>query len=265
MARENTRVYGRAGRFFPVQADLETLPPMAVDGLFFDPARRDEVGRRLRSVHLFRPALSLVDAWREKTPQAAVKVSPGIDYAELPVEAEVEFISVSGHVKEAVLWYGDLRKGVARQATLLPEGAVFTTEDEEGERAAARRPGAYLYEPDGAIIRAHLVQPLARYLQAAPIDETIAYLTTDRALETPFARRFTIEDWFPFQLKRLRHYLRKRNIGRVTVKKRGSPIEPAALQRQLRLRGDEERIVFLTHVLGEPAVLIGHEDKEKRE
>ena len=80
------------------------------------------------------------------------------------------------------------------------------------------------------------------------------------SLETPFARRFAIEDWFPFQLKRLRQYLRERNIGRVTIKKRGSPLDPAVLQRQLRLQGSEERILFLTFVLGEPAVLVGRID-----
>jgi hypothetical protein len=80
-------------------------------------------------------------------------------------------------------------------------------------------------------------------------------------LETPFARRFALEDWFPFQLKRLRQYLRERKIGRVTIKKRGSPLDPDILQRQLRLQGDEERIIFLTYVLDTAAVLIGRDDQ----
>jgi hypothetical protein len=68
-----------------------------------------------------------------------------------------------------------------------------------------------------------------------------------------------VEDWFPFQLKRLRHYLRERNIGQVVIKKRGSPLEPETLQRQLRLQGEEACIVFLTQVQGEAAVLIAQE------
>jgi hypothetical protein len=43
----------------------------------------------------------------------------------------------------------------------------------------------------------------------------------------------------------------------VTVKKRGSPLEPQALQRQLRLKGSRHAILFLTRVRGEPYVLIG--------
>ncbi len=72
----------------------------------------------------------------------------------------------------------------------------------------------------------------------------------------PFARAFTIDDYFPFQLKRLRAYLRQRGIGRVTIKKRGSPLEPEALRQALRLRGDNEATVFLTQVMGRHTVLI---------
>ena len=77
------------------------------------------------------------------------------------------------------------------------------------------------------------------------------------AQSTPFAKCFVLDDVFPFQLKKLRHYLRQRNVGKVTIKKRGSPLDPDALRHRLRLRGDEHRVIFLTHVLGEPMVLIG--------
>jgi SAM-dependent methyltransferase len=260
MANENVRAYGNRERFLPLQADLEQMPPAAADAFFFDPARRDEHGKRLKSVHVYRPPLNMIHSWLEQTPHAAVKISPGIDYAEIPPDVEVEFISVDGNVKECVFWYGELRRGVDRQATLLPQGHMLTSANHRGMDVPPHEPGAYLYEPDGAVIRAHLVQHLARKMGAAPIDATIAYLTADERLETPFARRFALEGWFPFQLKRLRQYLRERRVGRVTVKKRGSPLEPAALQRQLRLQGDEERIIFLTHVLDAPAVLIGWED-----
>jgi SAM-dependent methyltransferase len=260
MARENVRVYGNGGRFLPLQADLYRLPPAAVEALFFDPARRDERGKRLKSVHLYRPPLSLIDAWLAQTPHAAVKISPGIDYAEIPPDVDVEFISVDGDVKECVFWYGELRRGVDRQATLLPEGHTLTSGVHAETDVPPREPGAYLYEPDGAVIRAHLVQDLARQIGAAPIEATIAYLTSDERVETPFARRFVVEDWFPFQLKRLRQYLREREIGHVTIKKRGSPLDVDSLQRQLRLQGGEERIIFLTHVLDTPAVLIGKAD-----
>ena len=263
MAQENVRAYGFGSQFHPLQADLLSLTPLAqMDALFFDPARRDERGRRFFSLADYQPPLSLVDEWRKVVADTAVKISPGVDYAELPTDAEVEFISLDGEMKEAVLWYGRFHSGVARRATLLPNGHTLTTADLPTEPIPSTAPKAYLYEPDAAVIRAHLVQALASQLGANQIDDEIAYLTGETAVATPYARCFAVEDYFPFQLKNLRHYLRERQVGSVTIKKRGSPLEPDKLQRQLRLSGPKEnhRILFLTHVLGEPSVIVSGEE-----
>jgi hypothetical protein len=119
-----------------------------------------------------------------------------------------------------------------------------------------RQPGVYIYEPDPAVLRAGLVQALGARIDAWQIDADIAYLSSDRLVQTPFARAWTVEDWMPFSLKRLRAYLRQRNVGRVTVKKRGSPLQPEELIHKLRLEGEEERVLFLTHVQGRAAVII---------
>lgn len=259
MARENVAVYGYAEHFQPLQGDLATLPPLAVDAFFFDPARRDEQGRRIYSVSSYSPPLSLVESWLPHVLQGAAKISPGVDYAELPPDAEVEFVSLHGEVREALLWYGGLRSPVRRRATLLPSGATLTDDDQPAGPIAITSPQEYLFEPDGAVIRAHLVEALAALLGATKLDEDIAYLTAPQAHETLFARCFRIEAALPFQLKRLRHWLRAHDVGQVTVKKRGSPLEPQELQRQLRLRGSRSIILFLTHVGGEPYVLAGDE------
>lgn len=265
MAQENVRVYGHGEQFRPLQADLLELTPLSVDAIFFDPARRDERGRRFYSVHDYQPPLSLIDHWREKVGDTAVKISPGVAYEEIPLEAEIEFISVDGGVKEGVLWYGALHSGVTRRATLLPGGVTLTDQELPDGETAVTPPRAYLYEPDGAVIRAHLVEAVAQQLNATKLDTDIAYLTADKAVATPFARCFAVEDYFPFQLKRLRHYLRERNIGQVVVKKRGSPLEPERLIKQLRLNGSDTNqcILFLTQLKGEAAVIVAREEKNK--
>ncbi|MCZ7552011.1 MAG: hypothetical protein M5U05_05405 [Anaerolineales bacterium] len=79
-------------------------------------------------------------------------------------------------------------------------------------------------------------------------------------VDTPFAKAFAVEDWLPFNLKRLRALLRARRVERVVVKKRGSPLQPEALIRELRLRPGEaeeaQRIVVLTHLRGRPIAVI---------
>jgi hypothetical protein len=96
---------------------------------------------------------------------------------------------------------------------------------------------------------------LAEQINATQFDPDTPPTSRDLT-PTPFARCWEIEAWFPFQLKRLRTYLRQRGIGRVTVKKRGSPLEPEALIHDLRLEGELERVLVLTHLNGEPIVLI---------
>jgi len=257
MAQENVRVYGNGPRFHPLQADLAELTPLATQAAFFDPSRRDELGRRFFSTAQYQPSMGVVERWIGRVRHVAVKISPGVNYAELPDAAEVEFISVGGELKEGVLWFGDLRSAASRRATVLPGGETITAEGKGREKIAVGPPGLYLYEPDKAIIRAHLVTALAHNLGATLIDPDIAYLTADLAKSTPFARCFELEAVFPFQLKRLRHYLREHQIGHVTIKKRGSPLDPESLRLRLRLEGDEHRIIFLTHVEGKPTVLVG--------
>lgn len=256
LARHNVAVYGRGSRFSPLQADVRHLPPFPADALFFDPARRDAHGRRLHSVEAYQPPLSLIERWRERTPSAAVKISPGVAYEELPSTAEAEFVSLNGEVKECVLWYGDLRTAPARRATLLPTGETLTSRDTTVDIPLSA-PQTYLYEPDGAVIRAHLVQQLATRFNLSQLDASIAYLTSDRLTETPLARSFAVLDWFPFQLKRLRQYVRHHHIGELTIAKRGSPVDVAQLQRQLRLPKDGTRRLwlFLTRLQGQPIAL----------
>jgi hypothetical protein len=260
MARANAGAYGRGDRLLPVQADLLTLPPWRAGAFFADPGRRDERGHRAFSVHAYRPPLAaLLQRWLPAVPAGAVKVSPAVDFAEIPQDVEVEIISVEGEVREALLWFGALRSGVSRRATLLPAGDSLSAADDDGHPVPVTAPQSFLYEPDGAIIRAHLVQSLARQLGAHQIDESIAYLTSDHPQPTPFARCFALEAAMPFHLKRLRKWLRAHDVGRVVVKKRGSPLDPDTFPRRLRLSGDREVILFLTHVMGAPYVLVGSE------
>ncbi len=257
MARLNAQALELAQRTSFLQADLRAPLPIAAPGgsiaMFFDPARRVE-GRRMRSVEAYQPPLSSVRDWLPSYPAVGVKISPGVSLAELQAyDAETEFISLGGELKEAVLWFGAL-KTAHRRATLLP--GAYTLVNGDDPPAQISDPRTFLYEPDPAVLRAGLVRQLAEMLGAAQLDPEIAYLTADSHIDSPFARAWQVEAWFPFSIKRLRAYLRERNVGQVTIKKRGSPLHPETLLRDLRLSGTEERVLFLTHVRGKPVVVV---------
>ena len=260
MARENTRAYGVAGRAAWVEADIGGGGPARADTAFVDPSRRGSDGRRVFRAEAYDPPLHEVLAWRERFAGMAVKVAPGIadeDVAGLP--GEVEFIAERNDLKEAVIWLGVLA-GRGRRATVLPAGATLCAEADPPAPVAPA--GAVLYEPNPAVIRAHLIGTLAAMLGAWQIDPTIAYLSADTTLSTPFARCWRVEAVLPFSVDGVRRHLRALGVGRVTVKKRGSPLEPAAFTRMLRLSGLEERTVVLTRQLGRPVVLICTEGPE---
>jgi hypothetical protein len=254
MAEQNAAAYGVRERVAWSEADLRTLPLPDVGAIFFDPSRRTG-GRRRLSMSDYEPPLDIVNGWQGSVPAVGVKVAPGVSWDELREhDAEAEFISVAGEMKECVLWFGPLRTA-GRRATLLPGRHTLTADEVPPPRLSGV--GAYLYEPDAAVLRAGLVTLLAERLGAYQIDLDIAYLTADELRPTPFAEAFRIEEAMPFQLKRLRERLRHLGVGRVTVKKRGSPLDSVTLVRQLRLTGTDSRVLILTRVAGLPYVLIG--------
>ncbi len=255
IAAANARAAGVAELVTIRQADVVELA--AGDGLrgfdaaFCDPARRGERGRVFDPAG-YEPPFSFLLDLASRVRQVGVKVAPGIPRDLAPAGAEAEWVSDGGEVKEAALWFGDLATA-RRRATLLPARVTLT---DAGAGDPPTGPvGRYLYEPDGAVIRAGLIGEVAARVQARLIDPTIAYLSADQLVATPFATAYEVQDVMPFSLKRLRAALRDRGVGRLTVKKRGSAITPEALRKQLRLSGPAEATIVLTRVAGAPTVL----------
>ncbi|WP_406153957.1 THUMP-like domain-containing protein [Streptomyces sp. NBC_01023] len=230
------------------------------DAVFVDPARRGGRGR-IFNPEAYSPPLSWATGAVAGRPASgassraagAIKIAPGIPHEMIPGSAEAEWISDSGDVKEAVLWFGT-DPGL-RRATLLPSGATLTGRGLPDP--AVRTLGRYLYEPDGAVIRAHLVAEVAEELGGGLIDETIAYVTADELCSTPYATAYEITDKLPFGLKKLKALLREREVGNLTVKKRGSAVEPEEVRRRVKPQGPNAATVILTRVAGAPTMLIG--------
>ncbi|WP_042401141.1 class I SAM-dependent methyltransferase [Streptacidiphilus carbonis] len=255
VAEANAAALGLDGLIEQRCGDVADVPLTGFDAVFVDPARRGGRGR-IFDPEAYSPPLSWAVAAARQAPFAALKVAPGIPHEAVPEGAEAEWVSDGGDVKEAVLWFGTHpAPGQPHRATLLPAGVTLT-----GGLLPDPEPGPvrrYLYEPDGAVIRAHLVAEVAEQLGAGLIDPTIAYLTADELRPTPFATGYEITDVLPFGLKKLKALLRERRVGTLVVKKRGSAVEPEELRRKVKPEGPNSCTVFLTRVDGAPAMLLG--------
>ncbi|QPL93529.1 SAM-dependent methyltransferase [Streptomyces clavuligerus] len=253
VARANARALGLTELIEVREADVTEVDTTAYDAVFVDPARRGGRGR-IFDPESYSPPLSWAIASARTRPHAALKIAPGVPHELVPDDFAAEWISYEGDVKEAVLWSGT-EPGTVR-ATLLPGGHSLT-----GRRLPdppVRPVGRYLYEPDGAAIRAHLVAEIAEELNGGLIDATIAYITSDEAHPAPpFTTAYEITDVLPFHLKNLKALVREREIGTLTVKKRGSAVEPEEVRRRVKPKGPNMATVFLTRVDGAPSMLIG--------
>lgn len=232
-----------------VHADaMETLArgSLDVDAVFADPARRNARGRR-HDPRDYSPPLTDVVALRERWPRVGIKVGPAISHEDVPPDAEAQWVSVDGDVVEAGLWMGDLARHHRHSALVLRHGDshVLDGDPVPGEPGPL---GDYLLEPDGAVIRAGLVGPLAQSLGARLLDTHIAYLTADSAVDSPFVSTFRILESLPYSEKRLASALAARGVGSVEIKKRGVDVDPALLRHKLKLRGNAHATVILTRV-----------------
>lgn len=235
--------------------DATTVDHTGFDLAFADPARRSGAGRSFK-VEDWTPPWTWVEGLLGR--DACVKVAPGIPHALVPVGVEAEWVSDDGEVKEAALWAGRTAT-VSRRATVIGAGglATLTNEDDPGLSAVGvRAVGGYLYEPDGAVIRAGLVTAVAAGVGGGLIDPKIAYVTADQPFHTPFARGYRVLETLPYREKQLKAALRERGIGRLTIKKRGVEVSPEALRKRLALSGDNEATIVLTRVDGEGTALL---------
>lgn len=255
VARANAAALGLEALIEVRCADVTEIDTAPYDAVFVDPARRGGRGR-IFDPEAYSPPLSWATEAALKAPRAALKIAPGVPHEAIGPQAEAEWISDGGDVKEAVLWYGEGFAPGSFRATLLPAGATLT--------APAPLPappvgpvGRYLYEPDGAVIRAHLVADIVDRCHGRLFDEMIAYVTSDELYDSPYTTAYEITDQLPFNMKRLKALLREREVGVLTVKKRGSAVEPEELRRKMKLQGPNAATVFLTRVADAPTMLVG--------
>ena len=222
-----------------------------VDGVWLDPARRtaghSETSRT--SPDDWSPSLEWAFALAERMP-VGMKLGPGLDRSLLPADVEAQWVSVDGSTVELVLWSGVLaRPGIRRAALVLRDGSAHElTAAADAEDVPVRELGAFLHEPEGAVIRARLIGDAARTLEAGMVADSIAYLTGDAPVTSPFVRSFRIRETLPLKVPAINAALRTRGIGTLEIKKRGVDIDPAQFRRSLTLRGDAAATLILTRL-----------------
>jgi len=237
------------------------------EALFFDPARRELGGpRRATTQRKFDPSeFSPNFDWvveRCTAPglkAAGIKLGPGHPHEGIPDGAEAQWVSVNGDLVELGLWFGAAaRPGIGRSALLLtPTGShELSTADTDGEHAPIGALGQYIYEPDNAVVRSHLIGLLAAKLGLNAVSAGIAYLTGDAVVESPWLKGYHVIEDMAFDRKKLKAKLRAMGVGILEIKKRGADIVPEQLRKELDPKGANRATVIVTRIGESHRVLI---------
>ncbi|MDX1933335.1 MAG: hypothetical protein SFU56_12070 [Capsulimonadales bacterium] len=251
-ARYNATLCGVADRIEFREGDALETPP-ETEGVFADPARRDRIGNRVsRHADLYSPSPDRLAERIRAARGGCLKLSPLLpdDYL-LSLGGRVAFLSEGRECKEACVWFGDAGPTADPvSAQFVETGEVVTP---NGAFADVRPVGAWVLEPDPAVIRAGTIAGVAERLNAGLVSPEDVYLTADRETNSPLARAYAVLAVLPFRRKEVAAFVRKANYGRVIVKKRRARMEPDAVLAEIKAsnRGPEPEVFLI--LVREPA------------
>jgi SAM-dependent methyltransferase len=224
-----------------IQADVTDVDLSKFDGLFFDPARRELGTGRGATSRKFDPAqFSPNYDWvldQAKLKPTGIKLGPGHPHEAIPDGCEAQWVSVNGDLVELGLWFGPLaRPGVARSALLIRDGEAVEIKSEKSEstQAPLRELGKYLYEPDNAVVRSHLIAELAADFELGLIAPEIAYLTGDGIVESPWLRGFEVPQEAQGSPSRIRHRCSRNQEARKRCRPRSFTQRTSVKRRESR-------------------------------
>ncbi|MDO5729588.1 MAG: class I SAM-dependent methyltransferase [Actinomycetaceae bacterium] len=276
-------------RFFPnctvthgdvTALSMRDLANAGVDGVFADPARRTGSSRGNQRIHApehWSPPLSAILAWREHGAPAdrlGVKVAPGIDYRVIPADMHAQWVSIDKSVVEASLWTPAMSNGPGRSAVVF-RGSENLEIEAAGDPSAPAPSidvatlGSYLWEVDGAVVRAGLLREFAESAGALGIiSPSIAFLTSEERVTDEWklaVSEFEILAVTSLKPKAIAGALASFTPTDIEVKKRGADISPETLRRTIlkacgikRPSGENVRTIFATRVGGQHRAIIAH-------
>jgi THUMP domain-like/RNA cap guanine-N2 methyltransferase len=251
MAAANAGIYGVESGVTTAASDVRDVDLAGVEAVFVDPARRS--AQRRMATGQSEPPLRWCLDLAGQVAAVGIKAAPGIHRDAVPPDWELEFVAVGRDLKEAAAWSPALATA-ARRATILPGGHTLTPRP--GPQVPVAAPGAFLLDPSPAVTRAGLVEELARMLGAWKIDEQIAFLSSDAAMDTPFGRTLRVIDSAPWNQKQLAGRLRALDIGAGDIRRRGLAGDVGQLHRTLKLSGSRRATIVMTRVHDRPWGLI---------
>ena len=221
------------------------------EACYLDPARRKLDQKTAARVMLqpedFSPNLNFAFDLGSKVP-AAIKLSGSFPHELIPANCEANWVSHNNELVETILFFGKLGTQGKRSAVLLgQENLEFSGSDEQAE---IQDLGAFIYDPNPALVRSHLLGGFASENNLWGLSKSIAFLSSNSEIHSPWLRGFKVLEVLSLDPKRISKRLQELGIGILEIKKRGVDTTPEELRKKLRLKGKVSATLILTK-LGE--------------
>lgn len=222
------------------------------DLICIDPARRDRQGRKVAAFEDCTPnLLEHLERLRTSCRHLMVKASPMVDI-HLAVEQlgkvdEVHVVALNGECKEVLFIIpGETEEGLSEmpvihcvdldghEMTSTRTEYVFTWNEEESATASfANKMGAYLYEPNAALMKGGCYKSICGWFGLEKLERNTHLYTGEKLIEGFPGRRFRVLQPLTLNDKEAKRHIPE---GKAHVVVRNYPIAAAELQKRLKLR-----------------------------
>ncbi len=246
-----------------------------VDCIYLDPARRDEYGRKMVSLHDCSPdVVELHDLLLEKAKRVLIKVSPMLDIEmvkkELKDISAIHVVAVRNECKEVLIEIHKFRNSETQElgvwATDLRENWNFTFFEEEeldAQWTLADTVGKYLYEPGVACMKAGCFKLLSQRYGLDKLHRNSHLYTSDELISDFPGRIFEVMEVFPFDKKtkkeissRCQQPTAKSQQPKASVATRNFPLSADELKKNLGVQDGSDFYLFGTTMKGEKKIVI---------
>jgi len=227
------------------------------EGVFLDPARRDLAAsgrsRKLLSPEDFSPSIGFAFQQLSRVP-GGVKLSPALPHEMVSDRFEATWVSHRGDLVELSQWSTHPQQFGKRFAVMIDGETELKFTGDEFE-AGLSSLDEYVYEPDPALIRSHLLGAFALEQGLGLLSQGIAYLTGGER-KSPWLKGYKLIAELPLDEKAISRYLSERSIGSLEIKKRGVDVDPQLMRKRLKLKGSGAATLIATKVGGARKALV---------
>jgi hypothetical protein len=166
------------------------------------------------------------------------------------------YLGDANDCRECLLLTGVFGKRIVRAVAGCEEWQCEKNEL-QGISLNVKRPGSFILEPYPVLVRSHLFMSEAKKYGFWQIDSTLAYLSCDNLPQKSSGfNAYKVIDQSGLSTNDVKAMLRRNDVGKITLKKRGVEVVPEAEIRRLAPKGAGEFILFYTRVLGEKVAIL---------